>query len=83
MSAIIDFGLDTHRVREHVIGVPVDVVSWGDAVSRIFHWAQRRRAELCASATSIVLFRRLGIILTRRRSGLRTWPHRMGRRLPG
>lgn len=49
-----------HRRREPVIGVPVDVLRWSDAVERIFEWAVRRESRtvcLC-NVHSLVTARR-------------------------
>ncbi|MBV8568898.1 MAG: WecB/TagA/CpsF family glycosyltransferase [Methylobacteriaceae bacterium] len=48
------------RRREHVLGIPVDVLSWSEAVDRIFGWALRRESKtvcLC-NVDSVVTARR-------------------------
>jgi N-acetylglucosaminyldiphosphoundecaprenol N-acetyl-beta-D-mannosaminyltransferase len=46
MSATLDFAVDSRRTQEQVIGIPVDVLSWTDTVSRIFDWVQRRESRI-------------------------------------
>src|SRR5579884_568631 len=48
------------RVRELVLGVPVDVLRWSDAVERMFEWAaQRESRTVCAcNVHSLVTARR-------------------------
>jgi N-acetylglucosaminyldiphosphoundecaprenol N-acetyl-beta-D-mannosaminyltransferase len=45
MSATLDFAVGTRRMQEQVIGIPVDVLTWADTISRIFDWAQRRESR--------------------------------------
>ncbi len=48
------------RIREHILGVPIDVLSWTTIVGRIFEWAQRResRTVCICNVHSVVLARR-------------------------
>jgi N-acetylglucosaminyldiphosphoundecaprenol N-acetyl-beta-D-mannosaminyltransferase len=34
------------RTRRHVLGMPVDVLGWSDALDRILHWAQRNESRI-------------------------------------
>ena len=49
------------RRREPVLGVPVDVLRWNDAVERIFEWAARRESRTVCTCNvhSLVTARRL------------------------
>jgi N-acetylglucosaminyldiphosphoundecaprenol N-acetyl-beta-D-mannosaminyltransferase len=31
--------------REHVLGTPVDVLSWSEGIDRVFEWALRRESR--------------------------------------
>jgi N-acetylglucosaminyldiphosphoundecaprenol N-acetyl-beta-D-mannosaminyltransferase len=35
----------TYPLRENVLGVPVDVLSWTEAIDLIFEWALRRESR--------------------------------------
>ena len=47
------------RTRERVLGIPIDVLSWKDAVDLIFTWARQRESKsVCAcNVHSIVIAR--------------------------
>jgi len=34
------------RTRRHVLGMPVDVLDWSDALDRISHWAHRNESRI-------------------------------------
>lgn len=40
-----EFAISPKRIRGIVLGVPVDVLTWSDAVNCIFQWAQRRESR--------------------------------------
>ena len=48
------------RMREHVLGIPVDILSWNEAVDYIFEWAlQRRSRTVCiCNVHSVITARR-------------------------
>jgi N-acetylglucosaminyldiphosphoundecaprenol N-acetyl-beta-D-mannosaminyltransferase len=56
MDAMVDAPMFPGRQREHVLGVPVDLLNWGGAIERIFGWADRResRAVCVCDVHSIV-----------------------------
>src|SRR5271166_4648779 len=48
------------RIREHVLGVPIDVSNWSETINCIFEWARRResRTVCVCDVHSVVLARR-------------------------
>ena len=51
----------SQQEREQVLGVPIDVLSWGEALDRIFGWALRRESR-------IVCFCNVHSVITARRN---------------
>jgi N-acetylglucosaminyldiphosphoundecaprenol N-acetyl-beta-D-mannosaminyltransferase len=49
------------QAREHVLGIPVDVLGWNEAIDRIFAWARERQSRtVCiCNVHSIVTARRI------------------------
>ena len=49
MDATIESGILPRRIRQAVLGIPVDVLGGTDALDRIFHWASRNDSRIvCA-----------------------------------
>ena len=46
MHAMGDVPMLPHRRREHVLGIPVDLLNWSGAIERIFRWADRRESRV-------------------------------------
>ena len=57
---MLDLSASATQIRESVLGVPVSVVSWTEAVGSIFSWALRResRTVCVCNVHSIVTARR-------------------------
>ena len=45
MSAMFESAARPGRIREDVVGLPIDVLHWDETISRIFEWAERRESR--------------------------------------
>ncbi len=46
MNAMVDTAMPPLRKREHVLGIPVDLLTWDSAIERILNWASRRESRV-------------------------------------